>query len=602
MATPQQKLPKGPSNSSGFGTPGTQQTAQKNVKTGGFDPNMPKAPQAARQARSSYQQSLGAQAGVPGAPASGYSLFSGMPTQQALGLNRSLGLSNLGPMGGGTPPPQAPGLPPGLGQQPLPPSGGQGATAPRGTASVLQGPARADLGIPGRGIDPRIQEEFGRGVSRAGAPDPRVDLGLSGRGIDVPEPQWKSASMPWLTGREVLAEQSGVPHKEVFPENALQGTPAEQYAEARQGTPAEGAPLSGEEAWGLFAEGTMTKEQVMQALGMTGEEEFTAWEAANNPWAGYRGNVKDPSEYGADEYNPYTGEDGPAVSDGAGGWVSAPRGDASDLEAQAAFGAQFYEDPDKMMGLATNNVLRKDKPGYEDEKVQEVKNNLAKQAEISYQQNLDQLMRQFAVMGTAGSGAFMMANNNLAVQIYGKLLDEYAQIDLKNLDQIEIDLQQEVQNLLAISQMGYANEEDFYETLKKIDENLFMTFTGFLEAMDLTDDQNGQWFQALAEFYEDNWNKVVSGEMTEEEFTQAGMGLLSGKIGEFNLTDEQAAGAWDAMDEHYASQADPSSPMPDDAEPPTFDGTHVGHFKENDGHIWKWNEDTQRWEWQGKQK
>ena len=123
-------------------------------------------------------------------------------------------------------------------------------------------------------------------------------------------------------------------------------------------------------------------------------------------------------------------------------------------------------------------MLRKDKPGYEDEKVQEVKNNLAKQAEIAYQQNLDQLMRQFAVMGTAGSGAFMMANNNLAVQIYGKLLDEYAQIDLKNLDQIEIDLQQEVQNLLAISQMGYANEEDFYETLKKIDENLFMTFTG----------------------------------------------------------------------------------------------------------------------------
>ena len=573
MATPQQKLPKGPSNSSGFGTPGTQQTAQKNVKTGGFDPNMPKAPQAARQARSSYQQSLGAQAGVPGAPASGYSLFSGMPTQQALGLNRSLGLSNLGPMGGGTPPPQD----------------------------------RGDL---------------------PGTTTPAEQAG------------WESASMPWLTGREVLAEQSGVPHKEVFPENALQGTPAEQagwesasmpWLTDREvepfNAPGAAAPPSDQElatgeatttedmVWGMYSNGTMSAEEAQAALGLS-DIQFDRWaqsqglaEEAGIPYEQWReegGVFRGMPEPGTEEFDAArarTIEDEKADARArlrAG--VGAPQGDASGLEAQAAFGAQFYEDPDKMMGLATNNVLRKDKPGYEDEKVQEVKNNLAKQAEIAYQQNLDQLMRQFAVMGTAGSGAFMMANNNLAVQIYGKLLDEYAQIDLKNLDQIEIDLQQEVQNLLAISQMGYDNKEDFYETLKNIDENLFMTFTGFLEAMNLTDEQNGQWFQAVAELYEAHWNKVVSGEMTEEEFTDIGMGILSGKIAEFNLTAEQAAGAWDAMDESYASQADPSSPKPDDAEPPPHAGTHVGHFREYDGHIWKWNEDTQLWEWQGKQK
>ena len=594
MATPQQKLPKGPSNSSGFGTPGTQQTAQKNVKTGGFDPNMPKGPQAARQARSSYQQSLGAQAGVPGAPASGYSLFSGMPTQQALGLNRSLGLSNLGPMGGGTPPPQARGNLPGT-TPPLPPSGGQGATAPRGTASVLH-EDMADLGLSGRGFP-----GSGLEVTPGEAAAPFTPRSIDQRAAGVVAPRgtgdavgdefgWESAPLPPSLGRRPGGADVA----------SADFLPPEQELATGDATTTE------DMVWGMLSGGTMTANQAMNALGMT-PDEYKAWfneksasgvkteglviQSPDGTLTDEEGNVL---RYGS---SPIASQDIPGIS-GEG----APRGDASDLEAQAAFGAQFYGDPDKMMGLATNNVLRKDKPGYEDEKVQEVKNNLAKQAEIAYQQNLDQLMRQFAVMGTAGSGAFMMANNNLAVQIYGKLLDEYAQIDLKNLDQIEIDLQQEVQNLLAISQMGYANEEDFYETLKKIDENLFMTFTGFLEAMDLTDDQNGQWFQALAEFYEDNWNKVVSGEMTEEEFTQAGMGLLSGKIGEFNLTDEQAAGAWDAMDEHYASQADPSSPKPDDVEPPWTDGTHAGHFKENDGHIWKWNEDTQRWEWQGKQK
>ena len=57
------KIPKGPSNSVGMGaTPGTQQTAINNVTAGGINPNMPIAPQLAKQGASSFQQSVMKQA------------------------------------------------------------------------------------------------------------------------------------------------------------------------------------------------------------------------------------------------------------------------------------------------------------------------------------------------------------------------------------------------------------------------------------------------------------------------------------------------------------------------------------------------------------
>ncbi len=123
------KLPKGVSNSTGLGaTPGTQKTAQQNV--GGFgniNPNMPVAPQLAKQSRSSYQKGLAGQppqrtapspAPMPGAapparqaPAPrqtpvvsralpleagrGYNVFAGMDADQISGMNQTMGLSNM---------------------------------------------------------------------------------------------------------------------------------------------------------------------------------------------------------------------------------------------------------------------------------------------------------------------------------------------------------------------------------------------------------------------------------------------------------------------------------------------------------------------------
>ena len=93
-------------NQSGFGTPGTQRTAQKNVQTGGVNPNMPVGQQLARQGASSYQRSLitgGASPGVNLAktaytaappPVANPSPLAGFPYKESLGLNASLGFSN----------------------------------------------------------------------------------------------------------------------------------------------------------------------------------------------------------------------------------------------------------------------------------------------------------------------------------------------------------------------------------------------------------------------------------------------------------------------------------------------------------------------------
>ena len=117
MAT-ENKLPKGPSNSSGMGaTPGTQQTAVNNVVAGGFNPNMPIAPQLAKQGASSFQKSLMTppsppkpaptkrmaqvapapivSSGMPMETGRGYNIFSGMDASQINQMNQNMGLSNM---------------------------------------------------------------------------------------------------------------------------------------------------------------------------------------------------------------------------------------------------------------------------------------------------------------------------------------------------------------------------------------------------------------------------------------------------------------------------------------------------------------------------
>lgn len=105
-------------NQSGFGTPGTQRTAQKNVQTGGINPNMPVGQQLAKQGASAYQRSLttgGASPGVnlakaaytaPAPQLAKPSPLAGFPYKESLGMNTSLGFSNVAPAAapGYTPP------------------------------------------------------------------------------------------------------------------------------------------------------------------------------------------------------------------------------------------------------------------------------------------------------------------------------------------------------------------------------------------------------------------------------------------------------------------------------------------------------------------
>ena len=115
------QTPKGPSNSNQMSsTPGTQQSALRNVGGLNLNPNMPAGPQMQKRQRSSYQQSVTptpstapatrggmtrqqtglvnrptVSQGMPMDPGRGYNVFSGMDAGQISDMNSTMGLSNM---------------------------------------------------------------------------------------------------------------------------------------------------------------------------------------------------------------------------------------------------------------------------------------------------------------------------------------------------------------------------------------------------------------------------------------------------------------------------------------------------------------------------
>lgn len=109
------QAPKGPSNSNNLSsTPGTQQTALKNVGGLNLNPNMPAGPQMQKRGRSDYQGSLMGRAQAPRKPQApvkpsgqvvtrgmpmgqgrGYNIFSGMNAGEISDMNKNMGLSNM---------------------------------------------------------------------------------------------------------------------------------------------------------------------------------------------------------------------------------------------------------------------------------------------------------------------------------------------------------------------------------------------------------------------------------------------------------------------------------------------------------------------------
>jgi len=110
-------LPKGASNQTKLGAkPGTQQKALNDAQSGGgYNPNMPILPQAAKKAKSGFNQGLTGvkpqgpskqpkpapkpspiiSQGLPADPSQGYNIFSGMDAGQITQMNDSMGLSNM---------------------------------------------------------------------------------------------------------------------------------------------------------------------------------------------------------------------------------------------------------------------------------------------------------------------------------------------------------------------------------------------------------------------------------------------------------------------------------------------------------------------------
>lgn len=122
------QAPKGPSNSNQMSsTPGTQQSALRNVGGLNLNPNMPAGPQMQKRQRSSYQQSVNRQQapagptmprtpsptgptragamggarsrvvsqGAPMDPGRGYNVFAGMDAGQISDMNQRMGMSNM---------------------------------------------------------------------------------------------------------------------------------------------------------------------------------------------------------------------------------------------------------------------------------------------------------------------------------------------------------------------------------------------------------------------------------------------------------------------------------------------------------------------------
>ena len=339
---------KGNNNASGFGVPGTQGTAIKNVTSGpSVSPNMPVGPQLARQARSSYQQNLmgtGApqqrasqipqRAMVPpfakAPPATGYQLMSGLPQQDMMSMNKTLGMSAF---------------------------------------TELPGAART-----GRAVEtlPTVTLMGDRPLERM---EDRRALGRTGR-PDQPETFQTFAMQTreggYDEGRGQWLDEGGV----------VEGGSPERYAAGAA------AQLEDIEAM-LNRSGGRTPSEMAEV----------------DPEALNDAGVSEENEAAANQF-----------LDSAAGFTS----DGETI-------------------------------GFSEEKLSEAHALIDESATQAYEMGLQQLARQHAMMGMTGSGAQMVANNALLAQIYNDALQQHMALDLKNLEQMEIDEQEQINNALQMT-------------------------------------------------------------------------------------------------------------------------------------------------------
>lgn len=444
------KPPKGPSNQSGFGTPGTQQTAQKNVRTGGMDPYNNFAKQAQRQSRSSYQRSLtsGAPApteaprrpmGTPTArpaaprrparrvdsfggaelPRTGYEMLGGLPHEELLGMNQRFGLSNLTQIPGGRPLPAVPAVPQGLRGEITPP----GFTPEGAGRPVLPGLTKGTLG-------PGTEDWAGTGSG--------VKKKVSG-------------------GTTYAWESGGKGH----------------VVEAKDEDPGGYIPV--------YIEGKLV---------WLSQEDYDEYKETNKYKDNYKQNQDTYEEWEAGEFE----DDKPYWEGGS------PVG-PEEVPAEE----ETVEDKIDALEADAREWLNKEQPGMNPEKVAEIKDQWHDQAMADTQAAMSQMYRQFAAMGISpASGAFAAANNQIISQAINGLLDKYATLDLQDLNQMEVDFQEGFTNVLNLAKTlvgleGQMDQNSFTElknNMAKIDEHYGTLFVGLLDQIGgVWDDKTAVWFQ-----------------------------------------------------------------------------------------------------------
>tara|TARA_R110000824_G_scaffold30360_6_gene100073 strand:- start:7686 stop:9158 length:1473 start_codon:yes stop_codon:yes gene_type:complete len=383
---------KGNNNASGFGVPGTQGTAIKNVASGpSVSPNMPVGPQLAKQAQSSYQKGLmggGApkaayappRAAVPplakAPPSTGYQLMSGLPQQDMMSMNRTLGMSAFT---------ELPGAPVRTGRavETLP------TVNLMGDRPVQEMEGYRALGRTGRLEEPETFQTFARQTQEEDDEGWRGWSDWSTGGGDGGDP-YESRS---------VSDIYNLANQDPDYDNSFGGTSLDEWAAANgytkiwneitdewdyvKGTPPEGPPPWEESGGGV-------------------------------PW----------------------GDDG-----GGSGWL--PEG----------VGPPTNEDKaDSFLEMAGGNVQDGETIGFPEEKLVEAHALIDDSATQAYEMGLQQLSRQHAMMGMTGSGSSMVANNALLAQIYNDALQQHMALDLKNLEQMEVDEQEAINNALQMAQ------------------------------------------------------------------------------------------------------------------------------------------------------
>ena len=258
---------------------------------------------------------------------------------------------------------------------------------------------------------------------------------------------------------------SGLPHKEALGLNASLGFSNETVGITPWYTPASGESATPMSNFVGYSRGQANQPGQPQARGRFGSP--TAYQEALANAGGTPGGAS-PAGY-QDSYYPQA--DGPVPDETPLRNLMTPEG-ASD-----EYWGTYHE---TYPGEATEDFV-----GFDPETLDEIEQDFIDHAEMSIQEGLAALSRQYANMGMGGSGAHMVANNALVADVYKQLQEQMNALEMANLEQQEIDMQERIDNarnlLLDSAVVDAQAVSSFAEILGVSDSPIMQTFISSLE-------------------------------------------------------------------------------------------------------------------------